>query len=285
MTAQQKPEEPEIQEQHVQLRPLMRCKNDGTPYTRSCVVEDQIRCALSLEPDELVNRAEIDDWKTPHPHYLKEECLVYMIDAYRHRGDWGTTNALTKALLQRCVGIIRKGLKALGSNDAEEAEHDVVAQLLEELMDPFEKGAFLQVAFGMRLQRLVIQTYNKYKSRQEKGGLHQHVTLDTLAGHQPSGIEESSQVNVDDSWEGDYPSPDELFNDKEKRECLYQALEALPAKLRTAVVLYYLEGYPLTSQNENDFTLSKHFDEPGETVRNWIRKARKLLAQWMEDHE
>ena len=146
------------------VHPLTRRRPDGTPLQRSPHVEAQIVRVLALSPDELMQRAALRDSRTTE--YLQEETLVYLIRAFHHFGDSGVVNALSEALLRRCVRFIHQKLSALGKNEAEEAYGEVIRQLFERILDlNTDRGDFLQVRFWVVLKRLTISIFRGYMAR------------------------------------------------------------------------------------------------------------------------
>lgn len=275
----------EAEDVAIELRPLEGFTTEGVRYERRPGVNEQIKKALSLASSEVVQRAQNSEWNSLDPNFLKEECLVYMIDEYRSRRDNKAVGALWEVILKRNAGRIRKRLAALGRALAEEAQNEVVHRLLEEVLDPFERGAFLQIGFGSRLMCLTVDVFRKYEARKKNEP--KHVSIENLKGHQSEGTDNERLYELDDASEEYSTSPETLFEETENRLLLKEAIDAIPEEnIREAVILRFMRGYMFHSKNPDEYTLEKHFGVPGDTVRSWIgKKAIPFLAKWIKDHE
>ena len=73
--------------------------------------------------------------------------------------------------------------------------------------------------------------------------------------------------------------PENLYSEqKEEYGYLYAALYELPDKLRTAMVLYYMEGYQISE-------IAVMLSCTQSAVKNWLLRARKLMKEKLKEDE
>jgi hypothetical protein len=148
----------------VQVQPLTHCNSAGEVYQRTAAVHSQIEAALTLTSSQLVERARIADHHSPD--YFQEECLVYLVREFCRRGDKSIVNDLSEILYDRCKNMIFGRLQALGLQAVDDAFNDVILDLFASSVDlGSDRGDFLQVRFGLALQRLIIGVYNHHVRR------------------------------------------------------------------------------------------------------------------------
>src|SRR5262249_52094687 len=143
------------------MEQLTHCNLQGEPYERTPNVEQQIRAALALNPDELLARAAIDD--RADGQYLQEETLAYLIRRAHRAADDRIVDGLAEVLVRRCVRVLRTQLHALSQDQLEEAIADTLADLFELLLEPegSDRGDFLQVRFWVAVRPLRIAAFNR----------------------------------------------------------------------------------------------------------------------------
>src|SRR6266566_2712733 len=147
-----------------QVQPLTHCNSTGEVYQRTAAVHWQIEVALMLASSQVVERARIAD--DDSPDYFQEECLVYLIREFCRRGDERLVNDLSAILIDRCKNMIYGRLQVLGQQGVEDAFNDVILDLFAPILDlSSDRGDFLQVRFGLVLQRLIIGVYNRHIRR------------------------------------------------------------------------------------------------------------------------
>lgn len=76
------------------------------------------------------------------------------------------------------------------------------------------------------------------------------------------------ELNLDD-----YP---ELPAPQDEKHALLRALLALPDKFKSAIYLYYFEGYSVKE-------IARTMGQTEGTVKSWLHRARKLLKQDLEE--
>ena len=111
----------------MQVHPLTRHNSKGETYRRSATVTSQIEAALEMSSETLLERAQISDSNSPH--YLQEECLVYLIRDYFKKGQDNIVNKLSKILLRRSARFIYGKLQALDLDMVKDAYRDTINEL------------------------------------------------------------------------------------------------------------------------------------------------------------
>ena len=253
-------------------KPLTRRNTEGEVYRRLGQVNSQIQMALALETRELQARSDITD-KTS-PEFLQEECLVYLIRHYHKEGNRQCVEGLTDSLLHRCGTWIEGQLYSLDPDVASQGYADVIAQLFEPIIDlDSDRGDFLQVRFWLVLKRLTTQTFTKLLKHDQ-----QNVPLESLPGYdgedvdavrQGAGLRAASTVISS-------PVETEVIN----KSLIREAMSQLEEPIRSAYLLRHYAGWKIEDQDPAVPTISRHFDKTPRTIRNWLAKADRYLAEW-----
>jgi DNA-directed RNA polymerase specialized sigma24 family protein len=255
----------------VQVQPLTRCNSAGEVYQRLTSVQSQITAALTLTSSELIERAQISDDQSPD--YFQEECLVYLIREFHRRNDARTVNYLTELLIRRCQRTISGRLLAFGLESVEDAVRDVVADLLDRILDlKSDRGDFLQVRFGLALKRLVIGVYRQYLARAEEA--ENIVPLSSIAGYESEKDDDEMQpvVPLDDVVDSSISV--------EQRVLYREGLSILEEPYRRAFILRYYDGWQIETKDPSVPTLSHYFGRTPRTIRSWLTYAEDILERW-----
>jgi DNA-directed RNA polymerase specialized sigma24 family protein len=223
----------------VQVQPLTHCNSAGEVYQRTAAVHLQIEAALTLTSSQLVERARIADHHSPD--YFQEECLVYLIREFRRRGDERIVNDLSEILICRCKNMIYGRLQALGLQSIDDASNDVILDLFASIVDlGSDRGDFLQVRFGLALQRLIIGVYN-LRVRRIKA-TQNNVPLSSIAGY---------ESEVDDDIRNSVPLDDvaDPSISMEQRMLYQEGLSSLKEPYRTAFILRHYGGWQIDAKD------------------------------------
>jgi len=261
----------------VQVQPLTHCNSAGEMYQRTAPVHSQIEAALTLTSSQLVERARIADHHSPD--YFQEECLVYLIREFHRRGDRRIINALSEILIRRCKNMIYGRLQALGLHAVDDAFNDVMLDLFAPILDlESDRGDFLQVRFGLRLQRLIIDVYNQYVRRIKKE-VENTVPLSSIAGYEPDGDDDvRNRIQLDDVVDTSISM--------EHRTLYREGLRTLEEPYRTAFILRHYEGWQIEAKDPSLPTLSRFFKTTPRTIHSWLARAEDILEHWRgEQHE
>jgi DNA-directed RNA polymerase specialized sigma24 family protein len=221
-------------------RPLTRRTREGIPYARDPDVQRQIDVALSLDPTDLIARAQVSSPESDD--FLREECIVSVIREYLAAGDDATVNALFDDLLSRGGRFIHSRFRALDRDLARDAYDEILGQMAEAIFDlESESGDYLQVRFFHRLKTLCIDEFRKRTNRQEVEKL-DRLDEGEVAGGGVSGTPAAEPPGSTDDW-----------------EACREALAVLPQPLRELFVLRHYHGWSVDSRDPGDVTLSTRY--------------------------
>ena len=109
------------------VRPLKKCKEDGTPYARSAEIEALLTHVLQADPEILLARAAVDDQN--NPQYLPNEALVHLIRYALRMQDFRTANALLPRLGKRCSRMLKRKVRETNAFNAGDVREETVSQL------------------------------------------------------------------------------------------------------------------------------------------------------------
>ena len=251
---------------------LTRHKKSGEPYVRSPEVEAQIQDLLGATPEAQLSRARVSDRKAPQ--YLRNECLAYLIrDAVvADRAD--RLNALAGILVKRLIRSVERQLAALGvaEDDLGDLHQEVMRKMMKAIADG-PRGEFYQVLFHEALRRQIIKSYDSYrrKTRQTRN----ETSLDAPVGGTKHN--EEDDLSLGEFVEG----PDDVGMAVEQRLLITEALSAITnPRHRQAFVLHYYYGWQIESEDPDEKTLSILYDRTPKMIGNWIRTAKRQLAEW-----
>lgn len=253
------------------IRPLTHRNKDGEVYERTDEVNGQIRAALALEPELMLERARIRSYEASD--YLREECLIYLIREYLRRGVVSIAKRLSEILYRRCAKSVNERLRSLGPQYIDDAFNEVMKEMFERINDlENDRGDYFQVRFWVALKGLAIKTFGRYVKRIEREKREQTwAQIGTVPGNE----------------DGENEAPDPLANAEEPivsvgdlpvlKEGLYAIKDF---RHRIAFVLRYFGGIQTESKNPDEPTISKFFETTPRTVRNWLKQAEKDLEEW-----
>ncbi len=263
--------------------PLTRKNADGEIYQRQAVVDRQIQEALKLDPEELRRRLEVTDKESPD--FLKEESLVYLIRHYHKVGNPRVVNALSESLLCRCATLINSKLSSLRFDLRDEGYSDVVKELFVRILDlRSDRGDFLQVRFGLCLQRLTVQVFRKQLKQHTIQ--QDYIPLTSLAGYDEDDDTDAlirkggvRALNTFTTRTVESEMIDKI-SIREIREILSQ----LKKDWGSAYLLRHYWGWPIEDQDPSVQTISRHFNKTPRTIKNWLDRADKCLEAWREEN-
>jgi hypothetical protein len=247
-----------------QVRPLTKCREDGTPYTRRAEVEREIAMTLTLSLEEIVARARAG---TAQP--LRDETIVYWLRESWHRTKrWH--EALVEILSERCARHLLPKVRSY--RDAVNDPADIVSSVLVDILDRIRKNNadYLEVAFLSYIERRFVDHVRGILNEQKHFG----------------EIAPLGSGDCDDEDDGTVPEPaDRGRLSVEDQVMLRQALQALRAAKGDqhyhAFILHHLNGWPI-GENKEPHTLSERFNVTGRTIRNWNRESERFLRAWLE---
>ncbi|MBQ7949737.1 MAG: sigma-70 family RNA polymerase sigma factor [Alphaproteobacteria bacterium] len=79
-------------------------------------------------------------------------------------------------------------------------------------------------------------------------------------------------VEIPDNLSDNRPTPDVVYSDKQRQRIILRAVNSLPHKLRTTIILYEFEGLSIEE-------IASKLRIPSGTIKSRLHTARKILAQ------
>lgn len=251
------------------VRPLTKCKADGSGYERVPVVQEAIEAVAGLTMAEVLERSQTLD--TSAAGYIPPECLVYFVREAHRAGQPRFASSFMKVLLERCTRQIQGWLQSLALEDSRHAFDDVVGDVAGVIIDlSHDKGDFFQIRFMRALKCRCTSTWKSYSARANLTAGHLHLGSGGTDADDP-GLE----LDVADPRSA---APVEVAA---RREACQEALRQLPGPLRELLILK-ASGWPIESKDPDTPSLSSHFGVTPRTIQNRLTKADELLEQWRE---
>jgi DNA-directed RNA polymerase specialized sigma24 family protein len=242
--------------------PLTHCDRNGTPYARLAGVEDEIRRARASPPGE---------WNLGK---MGSETLVHLIRFVRsNSGSDDLLGLLFEQLGRRAARIVGDFAKGFSETDTDEIEGKVSLRVVELVLaeTPARKSEYLEVLFRRVVKGL---TLNEVESREDHPRLQQFAVLPENADAFSTGTDQSAAVPDDG------PGPEEIVSREEVRELVRTNLAAVTdPRHREAVVLCYLQEWPVTDKNPETPTLCTHFEKADRQIRNWMKAALNEMRE------
>ena len=268
------------------LRPLTKTSSTGEVYTRFQHVEAEIRESLSMTPSEVSSRIRAvgygseDGGHRRRSYYLSAEALVYLTRHHREAAVRTASSDPHLARLHAQAEGLAAGAAVAEMQDVAARRLDILPASLQEgawdklqrwflslLFDTSEKGDPLEVAFGVLVKRRAI----------------------TFAKRARSGGDAATQPRTDhadddpfDPVETDPHIEAQAIRDDTHQEW-WDALDALPDKIRIPFTLNKLEGVPVQSSKPGERTLVDELGLSHTTIYNRIREAQQRLRYALND--
>ena len=244
----------------------------GRGYKRLPEVERQIADALSLEPEALLRGARDRDESVAG--CLAPEAVAYFIRRANRNGEAGIRNDLFRELLDRCIPHFRGKFRGFGQEDRKDLQGEVQKVIIEDLFAPDDRGDFMQVRFWSYLERKCIDACRAAFRQTED-------TESLETGYSGDGVSEGLTKlhrEVDRQL-----SP-------EKFAMISEGLGQLPPRLRHVFLLRHYVGMKIGSDAPSvdegkELTIAAEFGCTGRTIRNWLKQADRLLAEFQEKHD
>lgn len=260
-------------------RPLTKTTKRGALYKRPFPVESQIDEAICLSLSDLQTRLLIADRSTPS--YLRSECLVHLVREGRQSDDQQLMNAVLPVLLGRCeVNLLLK----VPDGELPHAA-DLRQEILEDLTDLFVTDGtgdfpneldFYECRFNRAFRALRIDALRRDTRRRKRSIT--EVDLPPFDASSGRDTGEDTIARVPEAFKIPPTQEWDVFGDQ-----FGNAIEALPADERDAVVLVHILGYKVESEDPEKETAATRCNCTGRTIRNRLRRAAAKLSPLMED--
>lgn len=251
------------------IRPLTKCKPDGTAYARPTEVETALEVALGLEPAELLRRASAAD--TNSAEFIRPECLVHIIRSAHREGNERLRDQVLAALFRRCRMILLATLPDSRIANARDLRDDVISELGKrfardgsgekpDLLD------FFEIRFEDAFAKLRIDIVRP-ELRRARATVSLPVTDD---GAEPTAhaLAQAAQA-----------LHTETARLHDRARDLHAEIDALPLPLRDAAMLVHRLGFKIESEDPNELTASRICGVSSRTMRTRLKQAFDLLLQ------
>lgn len=256
--------------------PLTKRYPNGNLYKRPNIIEDAINNLMNESLESLTRRASISNASSPD--YVPSECIVHFIRGARQRDDEQMMSALLPVLLRRCEGTLLSKI-ANELPRAEEIREEILGQFSELFAadgvgDYPNELDFFEVHFNQAFRAFRIDILRQERRKEIVRG-QSNIPTPFEAG------EEASDDEVFVRLSKEFHAPPSQEREFILRQ-IKQAIDALPAEEREAVVLCCLLGYEQESDDPQKRTAATICDVTGKTIRNRLRRAAARLSQFKE---
>lgn len=256
------------------IRPLTKCRSDGTLYTRRVDVEHDLKRLVELPREEVVAALKIRDKSSPQ--YLKSECIVYLIRETRSNNEERYFDELFRELMRRINAALPRvaGERADGPENVHAAAArdqitgKFIANLVEDRSNPGSWLDYYEVMFADAISAL--RTTFMYRARRDAART-EPIESDDETNEPSLGVERAA---------GSFDLKEELLSeDPIYRSRLVAAIRNLPDKHRRVIELTMRE-MPIDSSDDSVMTIRKTIGVKSEkTVRNRRDEAYRILRQ------
>jgi hypothetical protein len=257
-------------------RPLEKTTS-GKLYTRPPEIEVATDAALVQDLATHRRRALIRD--RHDPEYLPSECLVHLIRDAKRNGKDRARDTLLPLLLARCEANLDAKVEGQIAG-AVQLREDILGDFAELFaIDGSAEDAHELDFFEVRFNRAFF-TFRATRVRSELAHLNSQTPL-------PEPSEEITLIEqeLDDEvlarlsdLQGVAGNPE----DRVFRKQVFDAIKALPADQRKAVVLVHLLGFKQGSQNPDETTAATLCGVDERTIRNRLKRAFATLSKLQE---
>jgi hypothetical protein len=257
---------------------LTKRDQDGHPYIRPPNIEAAIDTALRQDLKTISRRSGILDRHSSE--YLPSECLVHLIREGRRRNDRVLMNELLPHLLGRCEAILKAKVSDKIPN-ANFLRDEILAQFSElfavdgtgENPDSLD---FFEVRFNLCFRTFRIDLVRKETKANKLVKTHQTA----LPENEEYDLSSDDEVFV---WLSEHLRAVGSQESSVAMKDLIDAISALPAKEREAVVLCHILDYPEEADDPDKTTAATLCGVTGRTIRNRLKSARIRLSRFKED--
>ncbi|MDR3706686.1 MAG: RNA polymerase sigma factor [Capsulimonadaceae bacterium] len=204
---------------------------------------------------------------------IGEETLVHFVRRCRRDGDDTGASELLRLLTKRVSGRLARQMRiwrlAHPPDLAEDVVDEVLTDLYDQLLSDDPAAGFWEIRFWVCFNRRAL---NVLKRRRRE--------LDQIV------------ADEGDDWDDERePRPVDIdrhavhLDQPETHAVIDDALVRLPQPLRTAFLLKHWSGYPEEPGVDGAPSIASMMGVSGRTVRNYLARAAKHLAEWRSEDE
>lgn len=254
-------------DRRAKITPLRSVKADGTPYTRPDNVLDSIAYYLGVPESVRVADA---------PR-MPSEALVYFIRS-TDRSSRAFYDRLFRELIRRAAGVIWKTFRGLDVSDATDLSMRVEASVMQTIVEPkpSRTADLLEIRFAQTVETAALDALRVHM-RSPLGALRQ----DAAAQYDDEGDEMDRPLEMLPSGG---PCPERLLlvlHDRNRRhQLLRMACRAVPDRRHLkAAILRWGYGWPITSSDPNQRSLTRQFGVSEAHMHRWLDGAMKAMRE------
>jgi hypothetical protein len=250
------------------IPPLTSTTDRGEPYTRHEAVEDELRSVLPLGPAEWIK----------NKGSLKSESLVFL-HRYIRRQDDDVAGVLQEELSTRTMqmgsAFIYSTYEEARDFILSEVESALAVLLLAEV--PSRQSEYLEIGFGQAVYRHTMDAIDRFNNTPLA---HQHSTKQK--GKKAADEIRRKAESVADGGAGPHENLVENETEQLWATWVEQALKFVTnPRHREAVILRYLKGWPVTSQDPRLPCLTRRFKVSARQIQKWINIALEQMKNGM----
>lgn len=255
------------------VKSLTKITKDGKPYIRPHAVEVNIEDALSQDLDTVLGRARIRDRNDPE--YLCSECLLHLVRNARLQGETRKVERLLPFLLKRCEALLKAAIPDGGRGNAADMREDILqsfCELLARVGTPQDTGTldYFEIRFNHALTTLRFKRLAREDRRRKN--------FDDIPQVKDEDGEPLDDENILARVSSAAQSPARQENYVFLIE-VFKLINALPVDEREAVILCYVKGYKVESEDPDEVTAATLCNVSGRTIRKRLEKAAAKLKQ------
>ena len=177
-------------------------------------------------------------------------------------------------LIERCNPYFHGKFRGFGQEDRKDLQGEVQRMVIEDLFEQDDRSDFMQVRFWTYLERKCIDACRTMLRQTDN-------TESLETGNSGEGESEGLtklEVEVDGQI-----LPEDFTT-------ISKGLEKLPLHLRHVFLLRHFVGMKIGPDNLDkdegrELTIAAHYGRTGRTIRNWLKEADRLLADFQEKHD
>ncbi len=243
-----------------------RKKETGNLYTRRPDAELQIGKVLSLDSEQILEFTKVRERNAAD--YLLDETIVYLLREMPLREE-DFREALYRELNRRIWKLLKKFYKRFKSvADFEDFGQKIELVVIKKIFDIKSDSAdYAQVNFGDFVIKTakVVWRGELVKIEREKD----------FSYTEREGDDEENRNRIENSIKSNDALTDYTM-------MLKEGLDKLPPHIMTVAELL-LDGWQIESKDEMEPTISRKLDVSSRTIRNWLKEARAILADYQAE--
>lgn len=235
-------------------------------YCREPDVEAQIRRLAAVPRSRLASVA------LAVGANIREESLVHLLRLCRREGNHDVAQDLTRGLVHRISPKVARTVAVWRLSEPESLADDVIDEILVDFYDQIfaddEATVFWEIRFWVCVERRLLNIVRRRRQEMDR-------EVDEFENEAGDSSDEIAALRP--------PESSAIGLDPETQALIADGLAQLPPLWRTAFMLKHWCGYQEESQSGGpDETIATIMGISGRSVRNYLGRAERRLAQWRE---